>query len=227
MGRRRVRRTPASGVARHRRRRALPRRSREHAARSQVGAGPADRQAGAAQRDRCDLRDRRRAACVATCADRARAGVGPDVWLVAGRCSRRSRSAGCARSSTPARASPPAKATAARRSRMSASSRATRTAGLGRCAARRIRRRPTDRTPGGSECEFQNAFAGFPEPLGNGLPQGSVSPLQPLEVRSERSSRTVRHLLRLPLGGQRRGRARDHARHLRLGPGMDERAVAG
>ena len=46
----------------------------------------------------------------------------------------------------------------------------------------------TDRTPGGSECEFQNAFAGFPEPLGVGVPQASVIPLQSREVQSERHS---------------------------------------
>ena len=45
---------------------------------------------------------------------------------------------------------------------------------------------PNDRGPG-SECQFQKAFAEYPEPLGAGPPPAGVTPLASREVTNERS----------------------------------------
>ncbi len=53
--------------------------------------------------------------------------------------------------------------------------------------------RATDARPG-NECEFHEAFGGFPRPLGGGAPR--CRPARRREVHGDRYGRTVRHLLR-------------------------------
>ncbi len=128
------------------------------------------------------------AACEAACADRARAGLGPDTWLSTALHQGQRVNGLRAFLYTGPRVTSgeghggttvPYQREFARYGEL-----------LGSAGALPVYPTPsrTDRTPGGSECEFQNAFAGFAEPLGAGVPPASVSPLQTREVRNERDT---------------------------------------
>ncbi len=128
------------------------------------------------------------AACEAPCADRARAGIGPDVWL--------------------STALHQAQQVSGLRAFLYTGPRVTSGEGhggttvpfarefaryaelLGSAGALPVYPVPsrTDHPSGGTECEFQNAFAAFAEPLGVGAPEASVRPLRAREVRVERDS---------------------------------------
>ncbi len=122
------------------------------------------------------------AGCEAACADRARAGIGPDVWLSS--------------------ALQQAARVSGLRAFLYTGPRVTNGAGhasfpvpyarefdryaevLGSAGALPVypAPSPTDRGPG-SECEFQSAFASFGQPLGDGPPPSAVMPLSEDEVQ--------------------------------------------